>query len=184
MFRAAMLFLAWTASSVPAQSQTSQPANQTDETRALEAVLSEIRQLRQDLQIAANAARKAQIIIYRLHYQQNALDRASERLENTQNNLFQVEQQRKYWENQLKSLREALEKADGEEQRKQLESGVAATDERLQECAVEEQELRIKASELEVAFHAEQAKWEQLTAELEQIENSIENVTLQAAEKR
>jgi hypothetical protein len=36
----------------------------------MEALLSEIRQLRQDLEAAATATRKAQIILYRLHVQE------------------------------------------------------------------------------------------------------------------
>jgi len=43
------------------------------ESPTLQAMLAEIRQLRQDLQTSAIAARRAQILIYRLHVQEAAV---------------------------------------------------------------------------------------------------------------
>jgi pyruvate/oxaloacetate carboxyltransferase len=90
MLRATFLFL--TLFSFPASllAQTSEP-----QIRTMEAVLSEIRQLRQDLQFAAVATRKAQIVIYRLHVQAAMVERATEHLENVKNELSQIDSGKK-----------------------------------------------------------------------------------------
>ena len=72
------------------------------ETRTMEAVLSEIRPLRQDLRAAAVATRKAQIVIYRLHVQQGVVRRATERLETAKNSLSQLESQKKCQTEEIK----------------------------------------------------------------------------------
>jgi hypothetical protein len=61
--------------------------------QTMQAVLQEIRQLRHDLQTAAIAARRAQILIFRLHEQQMIVERLSETLENTKNELTQIQAQ-------------------------------------------------------------------------------------------
>jgi hypothetical protein len=58
--------------SLPALGQATPAESQT-----LQASLAEIRQLHQDLQTSAIAARRAQIIIYRLHVQEAAVAHAS-----------------------------------------------------------------------------------------------------------
>jgi hypothetical protein len=52
------------------------------EPQSIEALLTEIRELRQDLRMAANGARRAQILIYRLYQEQAAVQHAAENLEN------------------------------------------------------------------------------------------------------
>jgi hypothetical protein len=85
MLRTAFLLLSFVSFPPTSPGQTTEP-----QTRAMEAVLSEIRQLRQDLQVAAVATRKAQIVIYRLHLQATVLERATQRLEDVKNELAQI----------------------------------------------------------------------------------------------
>jgi hypothetical protein len=51
------------------------------ESQAMQALLLEVRHLRQDLQTAAVGARRIQILIYRLHTQEAAVVRASRHLD-------------------------------------------------------------------------------------------------------
>src|SRR5579863_1883976 len=97
MLRAAFLFLSLVsfAPFSPAQSTDSQ-------TRIMESLLSEIRELRQDLQAAAVATRKAQIVIYRLHVQAGVVERATDRLEGVKNELVQLDSQRQSITEQIK----------------------------------------------------------------------------------
>jgi HAMP domain-containing protein len=85
----------------------------------MQALLSEIRQLRQDLQVAAIAARRAQIVIYRLPEQEMAVERATERLENAKSALAQIQMQHKYNAENLKRLEENEDRFENEQERKQ-----------------------------------------------------------------
>src|SRR5215831_15721504 len=58
-----------------------------NDSQTLQSLLTEVRQLRQDVQTAALAARRGQILIYRLHAQQAVVDHLSERLEGTKTEL-------------------------------------------------------------------------------------------------
>lgn len=154
------------------------------ETRTMEAVLSEIRQLRQDLQTAAIAARKAQIVIYRLHIQEGVVERATERLENAKNSLAQLESQKKYQIDEIKRIEEMKENATSDQQRMQLENYLSQLRASLEASGPEEQELQAKQIELQTDLRAEQAKWERLQSELDRLENSLERAAIQASNER
>jgi hypothetical protein len=101
MLRATFLFLSLCSFSPSSPAQSTEP-----QTRTMEAILSEIRLLRQDLQAAAAATRKAQIVIYRLHVQADVLERATERLENAKGELAQLDSQKKSLTEQIRQLEE------------------------------------------------------------------------------
>jgi hypothetical protein len=179
MLRATFLFLSLLSFSSPSPGQTVEP-----QTRTMEAVLSEIRQLRQDLQAAAVAARKAQIVIYRLHVQAEALERATERLESAKSELAQLGFQKKSLTEQIRQLEEMKDRTEPEQKRKQLEDYIATSRANLEEMGPREQELQAKLIELETDFRTERAKWDRLQDELDRLENSLENSALQAGNRR
>ncbi|HWO27576.1 MAG TPA: hypothetical protein VNO32_02140 [Candidatus Acidoferrum sp.] len=179
MLRATFLFvsLASFAPSLPVQ--TAEP-----QTRTMEAVLSEIRQLRHDFQAAAAATRKAQIVIYRLHVQAGVVERATERLESAKSELAQLEFQKRSLNDQIKQLEEMRDRADTEQKRKQFEDYITNSKENLEASAPREQELQARQIELEVDLRTAQAKWDRLQDELDRLENSLENFSLQASDRR
>jgi chromosome segregation ATPase len=179
MLRATFLFLSLVSFAPSSPGQSAEP-----QTRAMEAVLSEIRQLRQDLQAAAVAARKAQIVIYRLHVQAEVVERATERLEGAKSELAQLGFQRKSLPEQIKQLEEMKDRAETEQKRKQLEDYITTSRANLEEMGAREQELQAKVFELEADFRAERAKWDRLQDELDRLENSLENSALQAGNRR
>src|SRR5438132_4949622 len=65
------------------------------DSQTLQALLSEVRQLRQDLQTTTIAGQRAQILIYRLQGQEAAVARASQRLDEARDKLARIEEQRK-----------------------------------------------------------------------------------------
>jgi hypothetical protein len=179
MLRATFLFLSLFSFSRPLPAQTTEP-----QTRTMEAVLSEIRQLRQDLQAAAVATRKAQIVIYRLHLQADVLERAKERLENTKGELAQLDSQKKSLTEQIKQLEEMKDRPENEQRRKQFEDYLTNSKANLEAVGPRDQELQAKQLELEADLRTEQAKWNRLQDELDRLENSLENSSLQANERR
>src|SRR5204862_4098699 len=65
------------------------------DSQTLQALLSEVRQLRQDLQTTTIAGQRAQILIYRLQGQEAAVARASQRLDEAPDKLARIQDQRK-----------------------------------------------------------------------------------------
>ena len=179
MLRATFLFLSLLFFSPPSPGQTVEP-----QSRTMEAVLSEIRQLRQDLQAAAVATRKAQIVIYRLHVQGTVVERARERLENAKGALAQLEIQRKELNEQIQQFEETRDHAETERQRRQCEDFITRFKASLEALVPEEQELRAKQIESEADLHTEQSKWDRLQEDLDRLENSLENSALQASDRR
>jgi hypothetical protein len=147
------------------------PCQKVDrQSEPLQALLSEIRQLRQDLQVAAIAARRAQIVIYRLHEQEMAVERATERLENAKSELAQIQVQHKYNAENLKRLEENKDRFENEQERKQYTDEMSNIKDR--EEALQEQ-LKI-----------EQAKLQQLQDQLDRLDKDLENAALQASTRQ
>jgi len=181
MLRVTLFLCGLVCFSSPASCQTQISDAQT---RTMEAVLSEIRQLRQDLQTAALAARKAQIVIYRLHIQQGVVERATSRLDNAKTEIAQVENQRRYQTEQIKRLKVMKERAENEEQKQQLDENIATLESNLQDWDPREQELQSQQIELEGELRAEQAKLARLDEELDRLENALQSAALQASARR
>jgi len=139
----------------------------------MEEVLSEIRQLRHDLQMAATAARRAQIVIYRLHEQNQVVEHASDQFENSKTALAQMEIQKQYQAERIKNIEEIREQVENEQQRKQLDDSVESLKEQLAAWEPEEQELRVKVSELEADLRSAKAKQERLEDELDQLDREV-----------
>ena len=72
------------------------------DSQTLQALLAEVRLLRQDLRTSTLAAQKAQILIYRVQAEQVAVEHARQRLENATSKRAQQEEKRKAEEAQLK----------------------------------------------------------------------------------
>src|SRR5260370_19982647 len=94
------------------------------ESPTLQAMLAEIRQLRQALQTSAIAARRAQILIYRLHVQEAAVAHASQRLDEAKSSAEQLRARRKYQEIQSKQYETLKDLTENAAQRQQIEEAI------------------------------------------------------------
>src|SRR5580704_3769561 len=122
--------------------QTSQTDSQT-----LQALLSEVRQLRQDMRVTIIAAQRTQVLIYRLQAQEAAVARESQRLD--ENSAIQ----RKQWEdNRLPQLKAELES-----------------------LASDEQQNRSREIEAEQQLRAEEVRLNDLREQLDRLDKTLEN---------
>jgi chromosome segregation ATPase len=151
------------------------------ESPTLLALLAEVRQLRQDLQTSAIAARKAQILIYRLHVQEEAAARASQRLEEAKSSIEQLRATRKYQEFQIKQYESMKDRSENDAQRKQFEDGITQLKAQMEAFASEEQEAQMKEMDLEQQSRTEQAKLGQLRDELDRLDQTVMNAALHVA---
>jgi hypothetical protein len=150
------------------------------QTQTMQEVLLEIRQLRHDLQTAAVAARRAQILIFRLHEQQMIVDRATEKLQNTKDVRMQMERQRESEEVQIKNMEEAKDRSDSEISTRESELWLTQARERVGAIATQEQEWRARELEEEADVQAARSKLEQFESELDQLERDLEQTAMQA----
>ncbi|HXY23278.1 MAG TPA: hypothetical protein VEI73_01400 [Candidatus Acidoferrum sp.] len=153
--------------------QTTQTESQT-----LQALLAEVRLLRQDLQTSAIAARRAQILIYRLHVQEAAVERASQRVDQAKEELEQWRAQKNYQAVQIKRYEEMKDRAEDAAQRKQFDDPITELKAQMEALVPQEQEAQINETELDEELRIEQSKLEQLEEELDRLDRAIMNVAL------
>ena len=173
MLRPALLAFGFLLLSLSTPGQTTSTESQT-----LQALLSEVRLLRQDLQTSAIAARKAQILIYRLHVQEAAVARASQRLDQAKLGVEQCRAQKNYQAVQIKRYEAMKDRAEDAAQRKQFDDAITDLKAQMEASVPEEQEAQINETKLDEELRIEQSKLEQLEEELDRLDRAVMNAAL------
>jgi len=84
----------------------------SSDTQTLQALLSEVRELRQDLRVSLNRTQGIQILLARLQLQEGAVTRASDHLNDARQKLFETHVRQRELSSELKRTEEALNTAD------------------------------------------------------------------------
>ncbi len=84
----------------------------SSDTQTLQALLSEVRALRQDLRVSLNRTQGIQILLARLQLQEGAVTRASDHLNDARQKLFETHVRQRELSSELKRTEEALNTAD------------------------------------------------------------------------
>jgi chromosome segregation ATPase len=147
-------------------------AGPTD-TQINQALLTEIRLLRQDLRTTAVTIQRAQIVMYRLQAQAQLVSRATQRVDEARNrcNAAQMDQRRlttllEQTEPKLLSIQDPIEK-------KRLEEVVAQVKANLAQVSTDEQNCHARETEADSALRAEQAKLDALQDQLEKLDKAL-----------
>ena len=151
-----------------AVSQTGSTDSQT-----LQALLAEVRLLRQELRTTTIASQRAQILIYRVQAQQTVVTRLSQRAENERSRLSQIQSEQKGVTAAIKRL-EDLRSSQSESARKQSEEQLSQLKPRAERLGTDEQESFARKVEIEEELRLEQAKLAQLHEELDRIDKALE----------
>lgn len=149
------------AQSAPADSQT------------LQALLAEVRQLRQDLHTTTVAAQRAHILLYRLQAEESAVTRATQRLDDARLKLSETQSNRRNMTAQLKRFEDLERRADNPQQRRQSAEVVPSLKSRIEALGEEEQQRQTRQIEAEEQLRLAQARLSELQGQLEQLENSL-----------
>ena len=115
MWRACFLFLVVFAIPAATFGQTASSDSQT-----LQALLSEVRELRQELRVSLTRMQSAQILLSRVQTQQAAFTRASERLNDARSKLADAQTHQKDVRNNLKRFEDALSDEQNPAQQREL----------------------------------------------------------------
>lgn len=117
----------------------------TSDSRTLEALLSEVRTLRQDLRVSLNRTQAMQILLVRFQMQETAVARASERTNEARQKLLDTHVHQKELTADLKRVQDSLDSAQNPQQQadfqdrlKQIKSGIEITGNIAQQQQAEE----------------------------------------------
>lgn len=144
----------------------------SSDSQTLQALLSELRQLRKELEAHSTALQRTQLLFFRLQAQQALVERASQRVEDARNRLAEIQNDRKRAEVVAKTAQERLDHPDPADDRKALENELAFYKQHLEELPGEEQQRQARLSEAEEQLRAEQAKLDELNAQLDALDKA------------
>ena len=163
-----LLFLGtlWLAPAALAQSTS------TDST--LQALLNEVRLLRQQLEAHNAAAQRTQILFFRIQTQQAAVTRASQRADDARGRLADTQDTRRKLEGEAKGTQDSLEHSENPVDRKNMENMLAFFKRRSEELADEEQQRQAKVAEADQQLSSERAKLDDLDSRLDQLERDLQ----------
>src|SRR5438445_4001953 len=148
------------------------------DSQTLQALLSEVRQLRQDLQTTTIAGQRAQILIYRLQGQEAAVARASQRLDDARDKLARIQDERKHVSSDAKQTEDFISNTENPAtQRKELEDRVRQLKTRLELLESEEQQRQTREIEAEQQLRAEEVRLSDLRDQLERLDKALENAS-------
>ena len=147
----------------------------------LKALLTEVRQLRHDLQTTTVAAQRAQILIYRVQAQESVVRRMQERVDDARSRLAQVRFEQN---NRAISMKQIEEKKGRTEtpttEQKDLEDTLTQIKARFDAEANTEGEIQARITDAEDRLRIEQAKLGELQDQLDRLDKTLESSSQQA----
>ncbi len=153
------------------------------DSQTLQALLAEVRLLRQDLRISTLAAQRAQILIYRVQAQEAAVAHASQRLEEATLRRSQIEEKRKQYASQLKWYQDTKDHLESPADQKQYDDTIAQLKAQMDAQLPEEQELQSREVAFREQLSMEEAKLGKLQDELDRLDKALENAIQAASSK-
>jgi hypothetical protein len=142
--------------------------------QALQAILTEIRQFRQDLHTSTVASQRAQILIYRVQLQDSVVRRLQDRIDQTRTALTQMRAEDRRIASDLKQQEDFVGQVDNPVSRKQFEDLIARLKADQEAQAKMEEETHAKLTESEDQLNLEQAKLGRLQDELDRLDKTLE----------
>jgi chromosome segregation ATPase len=149
-------------------------AHSSPDTQTLQALLSEVRALRQELRVSLNRAQNTQILLARLQIQEGAITRAADRLNQARQKLSDTELHQKELGLEQKQLEESPPATDPQEQSDLLDkiNRVKSDLEVTAHLAHEQQTAEIQA---EQHLREEQDKGNALENQLDELMANTDN---------
>ncbi|HXT23226.1 MAG TPA: hypothetical protein VN749_00200 [Candidatus Eisenbacteria bacterium] len=170
MFRISFLLLVLLVVSTPGSGQTNSKDSQT-----LQAVLTEVRQLRQDFEATALITHKMQSLLYRLQTQNTIVSRLSRSVDDSHSEANQLKNERDKLAADIKQHEDFVSSnlnASGD--RKAVEDALPGLKEKLLSLDNQLQEVQEKESAAQEQLRSQQARLERLEADFDRLEKSFE----------
>jgi chromosome segregation ATPase len=144
------------------------------DSQTLQALLAEVRQLRQDLRTTSVSIQRAQILVYRVEVQEAAVARAAHQLDDSRSKLIEVKNNRKSLAEQIKVIEDSQSRRENLVEQKEIEDALPRLKARLEMLGSEEQQGQARETEAEDQLRIEQAKLSGLQDQLDQLDKVLE----------
>ena len=144
-----------------------------DDTQTLQALLSEVHQLRVALQTITMTAQRSQILVYRLTAQETAVSRASQALAEAQSGLARLQSAKREAASQAKLEEEWQTHNLDPEMRKRIEVQFAESKRKLENLTADEADLQTRAAEAQSHLREEKDKLAILQAQLDRLDQDL-----------
>ena len=156
--------------------------NTPADSQILQALLLEVRQLRQDMQTTIIAAQRAQILIYRLQGQEAVTSRASQHLDDARERLARIQDERKHVAAEVKRNEDFIDNTENPPaQRKVLADRLPLDKSRLESLESEESQRQSREIEAEQQLRAEEVRLTDLRDQLDRLDKTLENANRRSA---
>lgn len=152
-------------------------AQTSPDTQALQALVAEIRQLRQDLQVTTVASQRVQIVLYRLQAQTALVTRATARLDEARANLGHTQSERTDLAARVPRIEDTLRNSQNPTEHKSLEDAVSQLKARMESLAGDEQRLQAREAEADSQLRAEQARLSDLQDQLDKLDKILDSLS-------
>jgi hypothetical protein len=147
--------------------------NQSADAPLTQALLTEIRQLRQDLQTTAATIQRVQIVMYRLQAQSTLVSRATQRLDDARNRCTAAQNQQRNLAIQMQQMEEHLRGNIDPNDRKQTEDQLRRFKSSIEMFANDEQQCRAREAEADSQFRSERVKLSELEDQLDKLDKVL-----------
>lgn len=141
----------------------------SSDTQALQALLSEVRGLRQDLRVSLNRAQSMQILLARLQMQEGAVTRASDHLNDARQRLLDMHVHQREITSELKRLEEALSGAENPQQQTDFQDRIKQVKSNLEIAGNVAQQQQTTESQAEQQLRDEQDKLGAIESQLDDL---------------
>lgn len=155
-----------------AAAQTASP-----DAAALQALVTEIRQLRLDLQATTIATQRVQIVLYRLQAQTTLVARASSRLDDARSSLGNIQSEKKRLAAQAGQTEDHLKGEQNSSLRKQMEDNLVQIRAILERLSEDEQRLQSREIDAESNLRTEQSKLAEMQEQLDRLDKLLDGFT-------
>ena len=172
MFRAVFAFTIVPAGCAQTAAQTPSP-----DTQALQALVMEIRQLRQDLQATTIVTQRVQIVLYRLQMQTAFVTSAASRFEDARTSLGKAQSDAKTISDRVPQMEDFARNAPDAKERKNREDMLAGIKLNAEQLAAVEQRLQSREIDAETQLRAEQAKLADLQDQLDRLDKLLDSLS-------
>jgi len=170
MHRSGFLVLGLLLTSTTAVGQTS-----STESQALQSLLAEVRQLRQDLRTVTATSQRVQILLFRLQVQEATVARLERRADDAHSSLAQTQSELKRLASEIKLREDMQSNSQNPVERKEIEEILPRLKAELESLRNTEQQFQARESEAEQELRGEQAKLSALQGQLDTLDKSLES---------
>ena len=147
------------------------------DTQALQALVTEIRQLRQDLQATNIVTQRVQIVLYRLQLQTALVTSAASRLDDVRSSHAKAQSELKRVSGVVGFMEEEVRSAPDAAQRKAREQGLAQTKINIERSVADEQRLQSREIDAETQFRTEQNRLAELQDQLDRLDKLLDSLS-------